>query len=96
MRAASNFLTPITLECGGKSPTFVDDSADLNLAAKRILWGKLANAGQTCVAPDYVLCSKETQEKLLPIMRGCLMEFYGENVKESKSFGRIVNDRHFQ
>lgn len=96
MKAASEFLTPVTLECGGKSPTYVDASADLDLAAKRILWGKMANAGQTCVAPDYVLCTKETQEKLLPIMENCLKEFYDINIKESESFRRIINDRHFQ
>lgn len=96
MRAASEFLTPVTLECGGKSPTYIDDSADMDLAAKRVLWGKLANAGQTCIAPDYVLCSKETQEKILPIMKRILVEFYGENAKESDSFGRIINARHFE
>ncbi len=96
MKAASQYLTPVTLECGGKSPTYIDESADLNLAAKRILWGKLANAGQTCIAPDYVLCTKETQEKLLPLIRAHLVDFYGENPKDSESFGRIINDRHFQ
>lgn len=95
MKAASEYLTPVTLECGGKSPCYVDSSADLNLAARRILWGKLANAGQTCVAPDYILCTKETEEKLIPIMKDVLLEFYGENVKESESFARIVNNRHF-
>jgi len=96
MQAASQHLTPVTLECGGKSPTYVDETADLNLAAKRILWGKLANAGQTCIAPDYVLCTKETQDKLVPIIKAHLVDFYGENPKESESFGRIINDRHFQ
>lgn len=61
MRAASNFMTPVVLECGGKSPCYIHESADLNVSVKRIVWGKFANAGQTCVAPDYVICSKETQ-----------------------------------
>ncbi len=58
-------MTPYTLECGGKSPTYIDESAELETAAKRMLWGKLLNAGQTCVAPDYVLCTKETQVSYL-------------------------------
>ena len=96
MKAASEFMTPVTLECGGKSPTYIDSSADLSLAAKRILWGKLVNAGQTCVAPDYILCTKETQEKLLPIFEKILGEFYGGKPKESDSYSRIINERHFQ
>lgn len=95
MKAASEYLTPVTLECGGKSPTYVDTSADLDLAAKRILWGKLANAGQTCVAPDYILCTKDTQEKLLPLFKKTLEEFYKGDPKESDSYGRIINERHF-
>jgi aldehyde dehydrogenase (NAD+) len=61
MRAAANHMTPVTLECGGKSPLYIDDSSNLEIAAKRTMWAKFVNAGQTCVAPDYVLCSKETQ-----------------------------------
>ena len=67
MKAAANYMTPVTLECGGKSPVYIDPSADLNVSAKRILWGKFANAGQTCVAPDYVLCTKETQVSFIQI-----------------------------
>jgi len=96
MRAASEYLTPVTLECGGKSPTFIDDSADMELAAKRLMWGKFVNVGQTCIAPDYVLCTKETQEKILPIMKRVLVDFYGENAKESECYGRIINTRHFE
>lgn len=96
MKAASEYLTPVTLECGGKSPCYVDSNADLELTAKRLLWGKFANVGQTCVAPDYVLCTKETQEKLLPLMKKNLFEFYGEQPKDSESYGRIINERHFQ
>jgi len=61
MQAAAHYMTPVTLECGGKSPTYVDDSVDLDVAAKRIAWGKFSNSGQTCVAPDYILCTKEVQ-----------------------------------
>ncbi len=63
MQAAAKHMTPVTLECGGKSPTYVDESADMNVTAKRLLWGRFVNAGQTCVAPDYVLCSQETEVK---------------------------------
>jgi acyl-CoA reductase-like NAD-dependent aldehyde dehydrogenase len=62
-------MTPYTLECGGKSPTFIDESAELETATKRMLWGKLLNAGQTCVAPDYVLCTKETQVSYFTIIK---------------------------
>ena len=61
MEAASKHMTPVTLECGGKSPVYIDSSADLNATAKRISWGRFSNAGQTCIAPDYVLCTKEVQ-----------------------------------
>ena len=61
MEAASKHMTPVTLECGGKSPTYIDPTADFNVAAKRIAWGRYANAGQTCVAPDYILCTEETK-----------------------------------
>lgn len=61
MKAAANFMTPVTLECGGKSPCYVDQSANMTVSVKRILWGKYSNAGQTCIAPDYILCTKETQ-----------------------------------
>ena len=61
MEAAAKHMTPVTLECGGKSPVYIDSSADLNVTAKRIAWGRYSNAGQTCIAPDYVLCTKEVQ-----------------------------------
>jgi aldehyde dehydrogenase (NAD+) len=61
MEAAAKHMTPVTLECGGKSPVYVDSNADLNVTAKRIAWGRFSNAGQTCIAPDYVLCTKEVQ-----------------------------------
>jgi acyl-CoA reductase-like NAD-dependent aldehyde dehydrogenase len=61
MQAAAKYMTPVTLECGGKSPTYIDSSADLYVTARRLVWGRFVNAGQTCVAPDYVLCTKAVQ-----------------------------------
>lgn len=65
MQAAAKHMTPVVLECGGKSPIFIEESADLSVTAKRLLWAKFVNAGQTCIAPDYVLCTKETQVLVL-------------------------------
>lgn len=96
LQAASKHLTPVTLELGGKSPVYLDKSADLDVALRRILWGKCANSGQTCVAPDYLLCSKELEEKIIPIAKNIIKDFFGENPKASPDYGRIVNDRHFQ
>ncbi|XP_056637224.1 aldehyde dehydrogenase, dimeric NADP-preferring-like [Diorhabda carinulata] len=96
LKAASEFLTPVTLELGGKSPVYLDKSAELDVAIRRILWGKCANSGQTCVAPDYLLCSKELEEKIIPIAKNVIKDFFGENPKDSPFYGRIVNDRHFQ
>lgn len=93
--AANKHLTPVTLELGGKSPVFIDDSVNFDVACRRLLWGKLINAGQTCVAPDFVLCTKEVQEKLIPALNKILKEYYGENPKDSPDFGRILNKKHF-
>ncbi|XP_045477791.1 aldehyde dehydrogenase, dimeric NADP-preferring-like [Harmonia axyridis] len=93
--AANKHLTPVTLELGGKSPVYIDNTADMEIAAKRILWGKCVNAGQTCVAPDYILCTKEVQEKFLPYAEDAIKEFFGGSVKSSPDFGRIINDFHF-
>lgn len=70
-------------------------SADIEIATKRILWGKFSNCGQTCVAPDYVLCDKEVQEKFVKCVEKYLKSFFGENIKQSKDYARIVNERHF-
>lgn len=94
MEAASKHLTPVTLECGGKSPVYIDSSANLEVTANRLLWGRLTNAGQTCVAPDYVLCTKETQDRMLPYLKKTLAKFYGEDPQRSDSYGRIINQRH--
>uniref|UniRef100_A0A663F320 Aldehyde dehydrogenase n=1 Tax=Aquila chrysaetos chrysaetos TaxID=223781 RepID=A0A663F320_AQUCH len=96
MTAAAKHLTPVTLELGGKNPCYVSDSCNVQNVARRVAWGRFFNAGQTCVAPDYVLCSAEMQEKLLPALREAITEFYGPNPRESPDFGRIVGDRQFQ
>jgi len=94
MEAASKYLTPVTLELGGKSPCIVDESADLDMAAKRIVYGKFFNAGQTCVAPDYVLVHDHVHDALVNRMVSTIREFYGDDPKQSPDFARIVNERH--
>ncbi len=94
MEAASKHLTPVTLELGGKSPTIVDETAHLDSAAKRIVYGKFFNAGQTCVAPDYVLVDERVHDALLNRMVSAVREFYGDDPKQSPDFARIIHDRH--
>jgi aldehyde dehydrogenase (NAD+) len=96
MKAAAEHLTPVTLELGGKSPAIVDMDADLEMAARRICWGKFLNAGQTCVAPDYVLVQEDVKEELIQQMAKSLRDFYGEHPANSPDFARIINDRHFE
>ncbi|MGL5314786.1 MAG: aldehyde dehydrogenase [Peptostreptococcaceae bacterium] len=96
MEKASKHLTPITLELGGKSPVIVDSTAKLDLATKRIIWGKFSNAGQTCVAPDYILVQEEIYDEFIEKAKNRIREFYSENVKQNKDYGRIVNDRHMK
>jgi aldehyde dehydrogenase (NAD+) len=96
MRAAAAHLTPVTLELGGKSPTFVDEGVDLAVTARRIVWGKFTNAGQTCVAPDYVLGTRQVLDALKPFLDKAIREFHGEQHPVSvDTYGRIVNDHHF-
>lgn len=95
MQAAAKNLTPVTLELGGKSPAIVDDTANLKVAAKRIVWGKLQNNGQTCIAPDYVLVSRKRKDALIKEMIIATKEFYGSDIRNNKDYGRIINDRHF-
>lgn len=95
MRTAADNLTPVTLELGGKSPCFVDNTVNLTTAARRIAWGKFTNAGQTCVAPDYVLATPDVARALADRIAVAIREFYGENPQKSDSFARIVNKRHF-
>ena len=93
MEAASKNLVPVTLELGGKSPCIVDKNSNIKVASKRIVWGKFINAGQTCVAPDYILAHKEIKDELIINIKDTLREFYGDNPKKSKDYGRLVNDR---
>ncbi len=94
MAAAAKNLTPVTLELGGKSPAIVM-TENIDLAAKRIVWGKFFNAGQTCVAPDYVLIKKEDEASFIEASKKWLKNFYSNEVKNSDDYGRIVNERHF-
>jgi aldehyde dehydrogenase (NAD+) len=95
MRAAAEQLTPVTLELGGKSPAIVAADADVDVAARRIAWGRFTNAGQTCVAPDYVLVAQAVEDRFLGAVLRAVHDFYGENPRTSPDYGRIVNDRHF-
>ncbi|WP_405726561.1 aldehyde dehydrogenase family protein [Streptomyces sp. NBC_00028] len=95
MRAAAEHLTPVTLELGGKSPAFVDPDADLAVVADRLARGKFLNAGQTCVAPDYVLTDPETAAALEPLLTKAVQAVYGTDASASGEYGRIVNERHF-
>lgn len=95
MEAAAQHLTPVTLELGGKSPAIVDQDADLSLAAKRIAWGKWLNAGQTCVAPDYLWVHEERKEELIQQLGKAIRQFYGETPLQNPDYTRIVNEKHF-
>jgi aldehyde dehydrogenase (NAD+) len=96
LEAAARHLTPVTLELGGKSPVIVDDSANLEVAARRILWCKLFNVGQTCLAPDYVLVPRRLESALIERFQSTLRAFYGEDPRRSPDLGRIVNAHHFR
>ncbi len=95
MAAAAQNLTPVVLELGGKSPCIVDETADLPVAAARIIWGKCLNSGQTCVAPDYVLVARSRKDALIQEMQKAICRFYGEDPCENSAYPRIVNERHF-
>jgi aldehyde dehydrogenase (NAD+) len=94
MRAAAEHLTPVTLELGGKSPAIVAADADVAVAAKRIAWAKFLNAGQTCVAPDYVLVEEAVEDRLLSAIADAVTAFYGPDPRRSDDYARIVNERH--
>lgn len=96
MAAAAQNLTPVVLELGGKSPCLVDRDVELDVAVRRIAWGKFFNAGQTCVAPDYVLVPKEKKSLFLDKITQTIEKFYGSNPQQSSDYARIVNDKHFQ
>lgn len=96
MSAAAKNLIPITLELGGKSPAIVHEDANLTHAARKIAWGKFMNAGQTCIAPDYVLIHIKQKDKFLEELKKAIQDFYGENAAAHPRYCRIINDRHFQ
>ena len=96
MRAASETLTPVTLELGGKSPCIVDETANLRVAARRLAFGKLLNCGQTCVAPDYLLISRKVKDAFLPLLEREIQRMVGENALVCDSYVHMVNEKHFR
>lgn len=95
-QAAAAHLTPVTLELGGKNPCIIDKTADLKLAAKRIVWGKFLNAGQTCIAPDYLLAHEHIKPKLIEYLKKEIALAYGENPQDSPDFPRIINEKNWK
>jgi len=95
MEAASRHLTPVTLELGGKSPCIVDRTADIDLSARRIIWGKTVNSGQTCVAPHYCFAHRDIRHELIEGMKKYIREFYGETPCRNPEYPRIINEKHF-
>ncbi|RUO60477.1 aldehyde dehydrogenase family protein [Pseudidiomarina insulisalsae] len=96
MEAAAQHLTPVTLELGGKSPAVVLDDADIKIAARRIAWGKWLNAGQTCIAPDYVLVAEGIKQDFISALRQATDAFYGDDASDANDYGRIVNEKHWE
>ena len=96
MKAASAHLSSVTLELGGKSPTIIDDSANLEKAVEKIIFGKFTNAGQTCIAPDYVFLKSNLKSEFIELFKRKIVEFYSENAERSESYCRIVNAKHFE
>jgi aldehyde dehydrogenase (NAD+) len=94
-KAAAENLTPVTLELGGKNPCIIDNTANLKLAAKRIVWGKFINAGQTCIAPDYILIQKNMKSHFMEFMKLEIAKAYGENPKLSPDYARIINEKNW-
>jgi aldehyde dehydrogenase (NAD+) len=95
-KAAAEFLTPVTLELGGKNPCIIDKNCNIKLTAKRIVWGKFINAGQTCIAPDYIVANSKIKSKLIDALKEEIIIAYGENPEESKDFARIVNTKNWK
>ncbi|XZL85758.1 aldehyde dehydrogenase [Clostridium perfringens] len=95
MKAASQYLTPVTLELGGKSPCIIDKDCKLELAARRIVWGKLLNSGQTCVAPDYLYVHKDIEEECIKKLEEEIKNQFGDNPLESEDYSKMVNEREF-
>ncbi|MCB0446969.1 MAG: aldehyde dehydrogenase family protein, partial [Gelidibacter sp.] len=96
MKAASQHLTSVTLELGGKSPTIIDGSSSLEKAVQKIIFGKFTNAGQTCIAPDYILLKSDLKDEFTKIFKSKIVKFYNENAETSNSYCRIVNLKHFE
>lgn len=96
MEKAARHLTPVCLELGGKSPCIVDETADIKLAAKRIVWGKFLNSGQTCVAPDYILVQKSVKDKLLKYLEKNIIKMYGKHACHNTEYPKMINDKHFE
>tara|TARA_R110002050_G_scaffold56512_1_gene126960 strand:- start:46636 stop:48003 length:1368 start_codon:yes stop_codon:yes gene_type:complete len=94
--SAAKHLTPVTLELGGKNPTIVDETATIAVAANRIVWGKFLNAGQTCIAPDYILVHGSVKNELIEQLKKAITKFYGSNVYKSSDFARTVSKNHFE
>ena len=95
MEKASRYLTPVTLELGGKSPCIVEKSANLKLAARRIVFGKYLNCGQTCVAPDYIYCDREIKDELIRQIKKQIRKQYSASPLDNKNYGKIINEKHF-
>lgn len=95
MRNAAEHLTPVTLELGGKSPCIVDKSADIKLAARRIVFGKYLNCGQTCVAPDYIYCHRSVKDRLVKEVQKQIQKQYGKQPLRNPNYGKIINEKHF-
>ncbi|KAJ0061558.1 hypothetical protein NL108_005769 [Boleophthalmus pectinirostris] len=96
MEAAAKHLTPVTLELGGKSPCYIDKNCDITIACRRVAWGKYTNCGQTCIAPDYILCESSIQDKVIAEIKKAVKEFYTENPQTCPDYGRVINQRHFK
>lgn len=94
--SAAKHLTPVTLELGGKNPTIVDETANIDIAAKRIVWGKFLNAGQTCIATDYILVHKSVKKELIEALKKAITQFYGENIEASADYARTVSKNHYE
>ena len=91
--AAAPHLTPVTLELGGKSPCLVDDTCDIEMTARRIVWSKWLNAGQTCIAPDYVMVHQSKASALIDAIKHTLVKFYGNNAEKSADYGRVISQK---
>lgn len=96
MRKAAEHLVPLTLELGGKSPCIVDETANIKLAAKRIVWGKFTNCGQTCVAPDYIYVEESVHDELIKELKRQIHKQYGKSPLTNKNFGKIINEKHYE